>query len=134
METLIEKVKAISLIKPADITTATTGSAIAINLYDEDAMAVLHTGSFTSTPSVDVTIEATAGTSGGSFTTVGTFTQTAVTGGGIAAVSVNLSGKTFARAKIVMTNGGTTQSVPIAVSLYGKLTYQALGINSATVA
>lgn len=131
MGSKIEKEKVIGLLKPITITTATTSTAVAVNLFEDDCVAVLQLGTIVDAH-VTVTIEATAGTSGGSYTTVGTFTETIASG--IGAVAVDLAGQTFARAKIAMTGTATTTVVPISVSLFGSLSHEANDLNSATVA
>ena len=123
----------IGLLKPQAVVTSMTGAAVAINLFEDDAVAVLQSGAFVSTPTLDVTIEASTSVSTG-YVTAGTFTTSTLTSGGEAAIGVNLAGMNYVRAKIVLTNGGTTQSVPIAVSLFGGLDYQASTINSAAIA
>ena len=126
--------KVVGLLKPVSLSTATTGSAVAIQLFEDDCVAVLQTGAFAgTTPTVSVTIEAST-TSATGYVTVGTFTATALTTGGEAAVGVNLAGQKYVRAKIAMSSADTTTVVPISVCLFGQLDYEASNINSPIVA
>lgn len=131
---IAQEIKAKTILIPtAGIADTTVTTAVDVELFGDDAMAILQLGAFADV-TLNVVIEATAGTSGGSYTTVGTFTETAITTGGEAAIKVDLTGKKFARANIGYASSSTTTSAIISIALVGTLSHEGSDLNSAAVA
>lgn len=127
---LSEDYKVIQLQASAALTTTTTSSAVNIELYDDDALAIVNLGTFTSNPTITVTITG-ATTIGGTYNTIGTFT--AATATGTAAIPVNLTGLVGVKS-VVTFAGGTSPSVPSTVLLMVKPFAKSSTNNSATLA
>lgn len=113
MHKVSENYQAISLIRPADLTTTTTGTGVAVGAgYGDDAIAIVNVGVVSgTTPTMDVTIQ-TSNAVGGTYATVATFGQVTASNK-TGAIGFSLSGKNstpndqlFVRA--VATIGGTT--------------------------
>ena len=131
MGLLIEEEKIVALLKPQVLAITTTGASADVALLEDDSIAVLQLGSVVDVTSVTVTIEGSRTNIGGSYEVLGSFTATA--DDGIAAIGINLAGVNFARAVVTLVGAIISTEVPISVSLIGKLTFEALGINSPTV-
>lgn len=138
MHDVDQKYKAYSLIKPSTNTTTVTGTGVDVGSTNlDDAMAVLDVGTVSgTTPTLDVTIQA-SGTVGGTYTTISTFGQvTASTK--LGAVSVSLEGlagsvdRRFVRA--VGTIAGTTPSFAFGVILLARVLVGSASANASTPA
>ena len=111
MRTIAQDYKFITAVPAQAITATLTGGAISVQPYDTDAAAIVNLGTFTSNPTVTVTVV------GALVATPTTYNQTlatfnAATAAGLAVAQLNLSG--MANIKFVYTMaGGTTPSVPV---------------------
>lgn len=131
MQDIIQNYKAVSLIAPVTQTATTTGTGKDVEVYGEDAMAVVNIGTISGgSPSTVVTIQ------GSLLATPTTYDQTlatftAATATGLGAAEVNLSGIKNIRAVATQTGAG---NVPISIVLFAQSRACAVDLNSVTLA
>lgn len=132
MRHLAEDYKLLRLLAAQAITSTTTGSAVNVESYDDDALVVADLGAYTSTPSIVITLTgAKTGTPTTYDQTLATFT--AATATGVGAVAANLAG--IANVKGVATlSGGSSPSVPVSLNLLVKPFVKTGSNNSSTIA
>lgn len=135
-EQIAERYKVVKLLDPASVTADANGTAVEIGAeYEEDAMAVLQLGAASGTsPTCDVTIQASA-TQGGTYTTIGTFSQLSGTDDNkVAAIPVklNTSARRWVRASVDV--GGTSPDYLLGVTLLVRRSVAKNANNSATAA
>lgn len=138
MHDIDQDYKVFSLLKPQVATSTVTGTGVDVGPEQlDDAMAILDIGAVSGTsPTLDVTIQA-SGTSGGTYTTIATFGQvTAATKLGVVSVSLEgLAGvvdRRFVRA--VATIAGTTPSFALGCVLAVRAARGGSSLNSSTPA
>ena len=133
MQDIYQQYKVISLVKPVIQTATTTGSAVDVEIYHADALAIVHVGTVDGgTPSTVVTIV-------GSLTatptvydqTLATFTAFVNGTGGIASANINLDGIKNIKGVATQTGAG---NVPISITLVAQSGSQSATLNSVTVA
>lgn len=132
MRNISEQVKVISLVPANDATATVTGSAKDVEVYKDDALAIVDLGAFTSNPSVVVTIV------GSLVATPTVYDQTLLTfatatATGIGAGKVNLAGIKNVKG-VVTISGGTTPHVPCSVDLLVSPMLKTSTLNSLTIA
>lgn len=132
MRKLNEECKVLSLVPPQAQIATVTGSAVDVEKYEDDALAIANLGAFTSDPTITITIVGSLVATPSTYNqTLATFT--AATATGIGAMAVNLAG--IKNVKGVSTlAGGTSPSVPVAITLVATPTVSATSTNSATLA
>jgi hypothetical protein len=123
--------KALLLVPPVVQTSTTTGSAVDVETYTDDAMAIVSVGTISGgSPSTVVTIT-------GSLTATPTvYDQTlatfvAFTAGGVGAGKVNLHGIKNVKGVATQTGAG---NVPISISLVANSSSDSATLNSLTIA
>lgn len=133
MLNLAQEYKALLVTPPKSITADELSSAVSVEAYEDDALAIVSFGAITgSDTACTVTVKAAA-TSGGSYATIGTFTAVDTDDDNkIAAIPVSLVGDN----KFVKFNfdisGTDTPTANIAAVLLVRPTVAASGTNSAT--
>lgn len=132
MRNLSERVKLINLIPAQDTTATVTGSAVDIEIYEDDALALVSLGTFTSNPTIVVTIVGSLVATPTVYDqTLATFATASATG--VGAKRVNLAG--IKNIKGVSTlAGGTSPHVPVCINLITTPTIQTSSLNSGTIA
>lgn len=133
---LSEEYTALQVLPSQNITSDTTtlGSAVSVEGYEDDALAIVSFGAIAPNgSSVAVTIQASS-TSGGTYAAIGTFTAVAGTDDNkLAAIPVSLAGgNKFIKGQVVTT--GSTTGAQVAIVLCARVTVAASGANSATAA
>ena len=116
MQSLNNSYKAISLTRPASLSSTNTGTGVDVGLeYLDDAMAILNVGTVTGTsPTLDVTIQGS--TDDSTYTTITTFSQvTASTKLGAGAVKMTTSGTNYRYVRALCTIAGTSPVFPVSV-------------------
>lgn len=128
---VVQTHKVISLVAPVTQTSTTTGSAVDVEVYNDDAMAIATIGTVSGgSPSVVVTITGSLTATPSTYDqTLATFT--AATAAGIGAVNVNLSGIKNVKGVATQTGAG---NVPISIVLVAQAAQQGSTLNSATLA
>lgn len=139
MHTLAQAYKAIALIRPQVMAVDTDSGNIAVAVYEDDAIVVLHAGDCSDTvDSTNAIIVATSTDGGSTYTTQITFTTLDTDSTGVAAARLNLFGVTHVKATCNITVGeesGAAASFPISIQLLAKCSTQgATGVNSTTLA
>lgn len=130
MRDLIQEYKVLSLIHSTTVSSTTTGSAVDVEIYNDDAVVVVDMGAFIGTPSFIVTVT-------GSLTATPTvYDQTlatfvAATAAGIGAANLNLAGIKNIKGVATLTS---TTSASISISVLAELGTKATGTNSTTLA
>lgn len=111
MRKLAEDYKVLQLIPGQAALTTVTGAVVSVQAYDDDALAVVNLGTFTSNPTVAVTVLGSLIATPTVYDqTLATFVTASATG--TAATGINLAG--IANIKMVATMaGGTSPSVPL---------------------
>ncbi|TXH07876.1 MAG: hypothetical protein E6R04_11915 [Spirochaetes bacterium] len=133
MNKLSENYKVLSLIVPKSITATETGSAVNIEQYLDDALAIIHYGALGgTTETFDAKIQVSVDNSNWTDISPVAGQVTGTNGDNkIATIPVNLSGKKYVRAVITMS--GSTASI-VAASLLVKAAKGKSDLNSATPA
>ncbi len=130
MRDLNENYKAVSLIQPAALAATLTGTAVDVEVYNDDCMVIANLGALTNGASVVVTV------TGSLVATPTTYDQTlvtfaAATANGIGAGRANLAGIKNIKGVATITGGSTTNiSVVALVDNFAN----ASGTNSLTIA
>lgn len=132
MRNLSQYAKALTLLAPQAIAATTTSSAVDIEAYEDDALAIVNLGTFTSTPTVTITI------TGSLVATPTTYNQTlatfvAATAIGGAAQRINLAGIKNIKG-VATVAGGTDPSVPVSMVALVTPAVKTSSLNSATLA
>lgn len=131
MSTLVQQNKVLNLIAPVTQTSTTTGSGVDVEVYNDDAMAIVDIGTISGgSPSTVVTIQGSLVATPSTYNqTLATFT--AATATGLGAAQVNLSGIKNVRAVATQTGAG---NVPICITLVASASQQSSSLNSVTLA
>ncbi len=131
MSDIYQEYKALSLIAPITQTATTTGSAVDVEIYDEDAMVIAQAGAITGgTPSVVVTVVGSLTATPSTYDqTLATFT--AFTATGFASANVSLKGIKNVKAVFTQTGAG---NVPISASIVANSVVDNSSLNSSTFA
>lgn len=133
MHNLAENYKVISLIKPKSITATETGTAVAIEDYEDDALVVCDLGALGGTTETFIGKAQTSSDGGSNYTDAITFgTVTGSAGDNkLAAGKVSLAGKTHIKG--IVTMDGTSASL-VAMYLLVKPRVAGATVNSTTPA
>lgn len=132
MRNLSEDVKALRLLDPQAITATTTSSAVDVETYADDALAIVNLGIFTSTPTVTITVIGSLVATPTTYDqTLATFVAATAIGG--AARRINLAGIKNIKGVATLT-GGTSPSVPVSMVALVTPTAKSSSLNSATLA
>lgn len=131
MQDIYGNYKILTLIAPVVQTSTTTGSGVDVEIYGEDAMALVEMGTMSGgSPSTVVTIQGSLpGTPTTYDQTLATFT--AATAAGTGAADINLSGIKNVRAVATQTGAG---NVPVAVQILCQSRTASATLNSVTLA
>jgi hypothetical protein len=134
---LSQEYKVINLIGSTTVTADLNGTGVDLELYENDALAILNTGVITSTTATFVVnIQGSTAVSG-TYTTLASFNVFNGTAFSykVGAIPVSIEGSAYkyVRAQVDVTAGDTTSAV-IGVNLLVKPTTAEDGINSATIA
>lgn len=134
---LAEEYKVVGLVGSTIVTADLNGTAVDLEVYGNDAMAVLTTGLITSTAATYAINIQGSTTSNGTFTTLASFNTFAGTAYSykVAAIPVNLTDSPlykYVRAQVDVTANSGTVSGVIAVNIIVKPVTATFGLNSGT--
>lgn len=133
---LAQEYKALIVTPPKAITADELSSAVSVEAYENDALAIVTLGAITgSDTAITITVKG-SDASGGTYATIGTFTAVATTDDNkIAAIPVSIGGSSAKFIKFNFDISGTdTPTANVAAVLMVRPTVAADGINSATFA
>lgn len=133
---IAQEYKALLVTPPKAITTDELSSAVSVEGYEDDALAVVALGAISgSDTAITITVKA-SDASGGTYTTIGTFTAVATTDDNkIAAIPVSLAGTSRKFVKFNFDISGTdTPTANVQATLLVRPTVAASDVNSATFA
>ena len=132
MRNLSENVKMLALVPAVDSTATVTGSAVDVEAYEDDALVTVSLGTFTSNPTIDVTVTGSLVATPTVYDqTLATFAQATATG--LGAKRINLAG--IKNIKGVSTlAGGTSPHVPVCITATVTPTVKKATQTSATIA
>lgn len=131
-----EEYKVLEVVAPISITADLLSSAISVEEYENDGLAIVQVGAITgSDTTLNITVKGSA-TSGGTYTTIGTFTEIATTDDNeIASVAVDLGASASKFIKFNYDIAGTdTPTALVSGVLLARVTTAKSDINSVTSA
>ena len=132
MRNFSEEIKLVALVPSQAATATVTGSATDVEVYEDDALAIVNLGTFTSNPTVTITI------TGSLVATPTTYNQilatfVAATAAGSATAKLNLAGIKNIKGVATM-SGGSSPSVPTTILLAARPTTKSATNTSLTLA
>lgn len=131
-----QELKALLVAAPQAITADLLTSAVSVEAYENDALAIVTLGAITgSDTAITITVKG-SDASGGTYATIGTFTAVATTDDNkIAAIPVAIGGSAAKFIKVNFDISGTdTPTANVSAVLLVRPTVAADGVNSATFA